>query len=102
MAQTTIPAPHDEWLWGWDHTEGIVSIHATLDGRAQVWRRIPSTGALVRETDRFRPWLLLARREDLPDLGVDGLAHRELDGTGVLRHLVSADDGHALTASVLH
>src|SRR5512146_2781096 len=39
----------DEWVWGWDSTPGIVSVWADLDGRATVWRRIPKTGALVRE-----------------------------------------------------
>jgi hypothetical protein len=26
-----------------------------MDGRATVWRRIPGTGELVREEQRFRP-----------------------------------------------
>lgn len=101
----------EEWLWGWDDTPGIVSIHAGQDGRATVWRRIPETGALVREEERFRPWLLLEHIEDLDHLGsrlgrVDDCAasirHRELDGPGALRHLITADDGRALIAAVLH
>jgi DNA polymerase elongation subunit (family B) len=100
----------DEWLWGWDPTQGIVSVHATQDGRALVWRRIPETDELVREAQRFRPWLLLAHLDDLAHLGArlgrgdDGgtsLRHRELDGPGALRHLVSADDGRTLVAEVL-
>ncbi|MDQ2890415.1 MAG: ribonuclease H-like domain-containing protein [Gemmatimonadota bacterium] len=104
-----------EWLWGWDATPGIVSVHATLEGQATVWRRIPQTGALVRDSERFRPWLLLAHADLPPDSsagssssdsgrtvnGVRGFQHRELDGPGELRHLVSADDGRALTAAVL-
>jgi len=99
-----------EWLWGWDATPGIVSIHADQDGRATVWRRIAATGALVREQDRFRPWLLLAHIDDLDHLGnrLDhgdnqsaAFSHRELDGPGALRHLVSANDGRALTSAVL-
>ena len=43
-----------DWLWGWDHTPGIVSVCAEGDGRATVWRRIPETGALVREEERYR------------------------------------------------
>ncbi|HEX7942524.1 MAG TPA: ribonuclease H-like domain-containing protein, partial [Gemmatimonadaceae bacterium] len=100
----------DEWLWGWDPTPGIVSVHASEDGRALVWRRIAETGALVLETERFRPWLLLEHLDDLRHLGArlgrDGdsatsIRHRELDGPGALRHLVSADDGRALVSAVL-
>ena len=99
-----------EWLWGWDPTPGIVSVHAEPDGRAVVWRRIAATGALVREEERFRPWLLLRTLDDLRHLGAalgpdgDGRAPvrwRELEGPGALRWLVSADDGRALTAALL-
>src|SRR6516165_3350041 len=38
-----------EWVWGWDPTPGIVSVWADDDGRAVVFRRIPSTGELLRE-----------------------------------------------------
>ena len=94
----------EEWLSGWDDTPGIVSVHATQDGRAIVWRRIVDTGELVRESERFSPWLLLAHETDLWNLtpaNVKGFAHRELNGPGELRHLVSAEDGRALTAAVL-
>jgi DNA polymerase elongation subunit (family B) len=101
----------DEWLWGWDPTPGIVSVWAEPDGRAIVWRRIPETGALVREDERFRPWLLLDRLDDLRHLG-SALApegtpgadvwYRELEGPGTLRFLVSAGDGAMLAATVLH
>lgn len=43
----------DEWLWGWDPTPYIVSVWAEEDGHASVWRRIPVTGAVVHEEDRF-------------------------------------------------
>ena len=33
----------DEWVWGWDSTPGIVSVHASLSGKALVWRRDPAT-----------------------------------------------------------
>ena len=101
---------HHEWLWGWDPTPGIVSIHAENDGRAVVWRRIPGTGALVREEDRFRPWVLLDRLDDLRHLGdrlgreaevQSGIRYRELEGAGALRYLVSADDGRALSSAIL-
>jgi DNA polymerase elongation subunit (family B) len=111
---TSPPAPsrwtEDEWLWGWDPTPGIVSVWADATGRAVVWRRIPETGELVRENERFRPWMLLDRLDDLAALGdalaPDGTAdaavtYRELDGPGTLRFLVSAADGRALTSTLL-
>lgn len=100
----------DEWVWGWDGTPGIVSVWAELDGRAVVWRRTPKTGTLVREDERFRPWLVLDRLDDLRHLGarldVEGslnalVTYRELDGPGSLRYLVSASDGRALISAVL-
>ena len=101
----------DEWLWGWDETPGIVSVWASPDGRAQVWRRDPESGVLAREEVRFAPWLLLDRLDDLRHLG-GGLApestpgatvtFRELDGPGELRFLVSASDLRPLTAAILH
>ncbi|MGJ5813409.1 DNA polymerase domain-containing protein [Paludibaculum fermentans] len=101
----------DEWLWGWDPAPGIVSVWAESDGWAVVWRRLPETGALVRERVRFRPWLLLDRLHDLLHLG-DRLApdgepgalveYRVLDGPGELRFLVSAEDGRTLSSALLH
>ena len=109
----------DELLHGWDTTPGIVSIHATDDGHATVWRRIPGTGELLRETDSFRPWLLLEHVEDIAHLG-DRLVsdergasdvnttpgssivrHRELEGAGELRHLVTSSHARTLTRAVL-
>ena len=100
----------DEWLWGWDPTPGIVSVYAESNGQATVWRRIPGTGELVREVDRYRPWMLLDRLDDLrhlgPALGGDGsrgahVTYRELEGPAELRYLVQADDGRALTSAIL-
>lgn len=100
----------DEWLWGWDPTPGIVSVWADQTGRAVVWRRLPDSGELVREDDRFRPWLLLDRLDDLqhlgprlaPDGSMDALVtYRELSGPGALRYLVSAEDGRALTSAIV-
>ena len=104
------PSREDEWLLGWDATPGIVSVWAEADGHAIVWRRLGATGELVRETARFRPWLLLDRLDDLrhlgASLGAEGEAmapvrYRELDGPGALRFLVSATDGRRLTTAVL-
>lgn len=95
-------ANRDEWVWGWDPTPGIVSVHASLNGRALVWRRLIDTGALVREDEHFRPWILLASLTDLKRGGsVAGLQCRELDGPGALRYLVRADDGRSLIDAVL-
>jgi DNA polymerase elongation subunit (family B) len=90
---------NDEWLWGWDPTPAIVSVWANDRGEAIVWRR-PDGGALVRETARFRPWMLLDRLDDLEASGLPvgreavparGIHARELHGPGALRWLVSAD-----------
>lgn len=100
----------DEWLWGWDPTPGIVSIWAEDDGRATIWRREPATGALIKEVERFRPWLLLDRLDDLLHLGealcegenaLARISYRELDGPGALRYVVSADNYKTLTNAVL-
>jgi DNA polymerase, archaea type len=100
----------DEWLWGWDPTPGIVSVWADDSGVAIVWRRLPETGELVREENRFRPWLLYDRFDDLTHLaarvGPDGtpgalVTYRELEGPGALRYLLSADDWRTLTGAVL-
>ena len=105
-----MPAPSDEWLWGWDRTPGIVSVWATPDGRATIWRRIGADHVLVRESERFRPWILLDRLDDLRHLGdalqPEGAANgrvwwRELDGPGALRFLVSAPDLRDLSIAVL-
>jgi DNA polymerase I len=107
MTSATI---EDEWLWGWDPTPGIVSIWADATGRALVWRRLPSTGELVREIARFRPWMLLDSLDDLQHLGTAlgpeasnaRVTYRELEGDGRLRFRVNAPDMRELTAAVLH
>lgn len=99
----------DEWLWGWDATPGIVSLWAEPTGLATIWRRAPVTGELVRESAYFRPWLLLARLDDLrpfgPDLGAEGsgalVTYRELEGPGALRFLVTAPDLRLLSDTIV-
>ncbi len=102
-------AAEDEWLGGWDETPGIVSVWAEGDGRATVWRRLAGTGELVREEERFRPWILVDRLDDLKHLGVqlapEGAARalvtfRELSGPGELRYLVSSENVRTLTGAV--
>jgi DNA polymerase I len=73
--------PQDEWLWGWDDTPGIVSVWAAGDGIVHLWRRVD--GAVVHETQRFRPWVLARTR--------DPRTTRELEGPGELRYVVRAD-----------
>ena len=87
--------PEDEWLWGWDGTPGIVSVWAEAEGRAVVWRRLPESGELVREEERFRPWVLVDRLDHVQP-GACDVTCRELEGPGALRYLVSAEDGRAL------
>ena len=94
----------EHWLWGWDPTPGIVSVWAEDRGAPPSGDAMPETGELVRETDRFRPWLLLDRLDDLRHLGdalgakgrrspAHGVAYRELDGPGALRFLVPPPTG---------
>ncbi len=94
----------DEWLWGWDSTPGIVSVWAEPDGRATVWRRLPSTGELIREEERFRPWVVLDTLDDLthPGAGLGTrITCRELDGPASLRYLVQADSMRELAEAIL-
>ncbi|MFN8549345.1 MAG: hypothetical protein U0527_15575 [Candidatus Eisenbacteria bacterium] len=116
MNEESPPLPGDiaarlrEGLWGWDPIPGIVSIWAEASGLATLWRRLPTTGELLREEARFRPWVLLDRLDDLlhlgPGLSPEGeggarVTFRELEGTGRLRYLVRAEDGRFLTNAVL-
>lgn len=79
-----------------------------------MWRRVAASDTtstrLVREEERFRPWLLLDHLDDLQHLGAmlvpEGtaggiVAWRELQGVGELRYLVSASDQRTLTNAVL-
>jgi len=87
-------------------------VWAEPDGSALVWRRLGEAGKLVRESARFRPWLVLSELRDLAHLGPrlrpekDGPApgrvtYEELEGPGELRYLIRADDLRALTFAVL-
>ena len=109
MAETAV---EDEWLWGSDETPGIVSVWAEPDGAAVVWRRDPQTGVLIREDERFRPWILVDRLDDLAHLGAQLapedpaaralVTYRELAGPGELRYRISAEHMKTLTAPLLY
>jgi DNA polymerase elongation subunit (family B) len=88
----------DEWLSGWDFTEGIVSVWVDRDAEATLWRRSPATGELTREAVPFRPWLLLDSVDHLDD---EDVTWRELEGPGALRFHVSADSSKALGSAVV-
>ncbi len=116
LSDAHVTAIEDEWLWGWDPTPGIVSVWAEPDGNVWVWRRDPTTRALVRDDVRFRPWILLDRIDDLQHLGArlqpardarpgarpGTVTFRELDGPGALRFVVHADDARMLANAIQH
>ncbi|GCF08561.1 DNA polymerase domain-containing protein [Dictyobacter arantiisoli] len=57
----------DEYLFGWNPTPGIVSVWASRDGRAMVWRRVGDK--IIRSSERYRPWLLATSLRDVEHLG---------------------------------
>jgi DNA polymerase, archaea type len=67
-----------------------VSVWADSYGNAVVWRRV--AGELVREEERFQPWMLLDRLDGIGP----GIDFRELEGPGALRYLVSGQNLRAL------
>jgi len=107
-----VPDLADEWLWGWDDTPGIVSVHASADGQATVWRRDPRDERLLREEERFRPWLVVDSLAYFEHLGPrltregqpappHGVSYQELNGPSPLRFLMRAEDGRTLTNAIL-
>ncbi len=100
----------DAVLFGWDDTEGMVSVWADREGHALVWRR--EGDRVLCERERFRPWLFAAHLDDLAHLGDalgrDGdanprpITYRELDGpTPCYRYLLTAASGRALERALL-
>lgn len=104
---------NDEWVFGWDPTPGIVSVWASRDGHALVWRREGERVLCTRE--RFRPWLFATTLADLAHLGpvctaasadlageISPISYHILDGPeGAYRYLLSARDGRFLEREVL-
>jgi DNA polymerase I len=103
----------DEYLFGWDSLPGIVSVWASRDGRAVIWRREGERVLRVKET--FRPWLFATTLDDLSHLGAaltaspaewnedsSLISYRILDGSdGSYRYLLSARDGRFLERALL-
>src|SRR4051812_6221506 len=99
---TARPLNRQRLLFGRDDTPGIVAVRATMQGQADVWRRVGDE--VLHERVEFPNWLIatdvapleplaLARlsfdhmRDAMPE-PPDGLAVVELDGTHPLRYLV--------------
>src|SRR6266566_6966462 len=104
---------NDEWVFGWDPLPGIVSVWASRDGRALVWRREGEHVLCVKDT--FRPWLFAVTLDDLAHLGqaliasptgsradTSLISYRVLDGPdGSYRYLLTARDGRFLERALL-
>jgi len=92
---------------------GIVSVWASRDGRAVLWRREGKRVLCARET--FRPWLLAVTLDDLAHLGpaltassatcnagTSRVSYHVLDGEeGSYRYLLEARDGRFLEQALL-
>ncbi len=102
----------DEYLFGWDPTPAIVSVWASREGLAIIWRREGERVTSTRE--RFRPWLFASSLDDLAHLGsrlvpdfeptgdAATFTYRELDGpTESYRYLLSAANGRSLERALV-
>ncbi len=114
MPQKPIGDLEDERLFGWDATPGIVSVWASREGQAVIWRR--EGGRVVCESERFRPWLFATTLADFKHLGpalipedahggANAIAsYRTLDApdaANAYRYLLSARDGRYLERALL-
>lgn len=108
----------DERLFGWGLTSGIISVWASREGQAVIWRRV--SGQVVCESERFRPWVFAATLADLAHLGsalisasapggADAIvSYQELDyptsnaaPEKFYRYLLSARDGRYLERAIV-
>jgi DNA polymerase I len=113
MSDVQLSRSKDEWVFGWGPLSGIVSVWASRDGRAVVWRREGERILCVKE--QFRPWLFATTSTDLAHLGpaliasstelnrdISLISYRVLDGPdGAYRYLLSARDGRFLERALL-
>src|SRR5450755_526134 len=104
---------NDEWVFGWDPMPGIVSVWASRDGHAIVWRR--EGERIFCSKEQFRPWLLATTISDLAHLGpalaaspseasgdMSLVSYRTLDGASdTYRYLLTARDGRFLERALL-
>lgn len=108
------PAPQevDERLFGWDPMTGIVSVWASQNGRALIWRR--EQGHVLCVSKHFCPWLFATSLADVKQLGPALLpsdapgvqrakiSYSLLDGpTDSFRYVLSADDGRFLERTIV-
>jgi DNA polymerase, archaea type len=108
----------DERLFGWDLTPGIISVWASREGQAVLWRRV--NGQVVCESERFRPWVFAAALADLAHLGPALISASAPGGTDAIisyqeleypasgavpenfyRYLLSARDGRYLERAIV-
>src|ERR1017187_7287430 len=102
----------DARLFGWDATPGIVSVWASRDGRAVVWRR--EGEQVTYKVEQFRPWLFARSLADIRHVGTtlqvapahgedtSSISYRELAGPeGSYRYFLSARDGRMLERALL-
>lgn len=109
----TDPYPDDGWVFGWDPLPGIVSVWASRNGRAVIWRREGERVLYIKDT--FRSWLFATTLNDLTHLGsvltacnaplnedTTTISYRILEGpTDSYRYLLTARDGHWLERVLL-
>ncbi|HEY7357511.1 MAG TPA: DNA polymerase domain-containing protein [Ktedonobacterales bacterium] len=117
LPEETIEPARDERLFGWDQTPGIVSVWASREGQAVIWRR--AGGQVTCESERFRPWLFAATLADLAHLGSAAIpasapggadaivSYQELEypasaaPENFYRYLLSARDGRYLERALI-
>ena len=113
MSDVQLSRSKDEWVFGWDPLPGIVSVWASRDGRAVIWRREGEQILCIKE--QFHPWLFATTLADLTHLGTaltasstdpkrdaSLISYRVFDGPdGAYRYLLSARDGRFLERALL-
>ncbi|HEY7350407.1 MAG TPA: DNA polymerase domain-containing protein [Ktedonobacterales bacterium] len=117
LSEDALENTKDERLFGWDQTPGIISVWASREGSAVIWRRVGSQ--VVCETERFRPWVFAATLADLKHLGPAVISASAPGGADAIvcyqeleypssagpetfyRYLLSARDGRYLERAIV-